>query len=207
MLYNDEEHSYDQVIGTLKKVLSCDEKGAYEYATIVDKEGRSALKRGKKELCAQIKSSVESNMTISYNTPLETKVMHHSLVAHQYFAENLIAWLQKICGTSKGLKHLFCKIGLFAKPENHSVIEKLMLSDNIFWKSSRATLHQFFISAYFMDPVWKKEFAVVYIKNYKIIWKNHVKNQDDTVSLTDLTVQLFTVTSLVKNALFFEIIF
>ncbi len=47
--------------------------------------------------------------------------------------------------------------------------------------------------------MWKKEFSVVYIKNYKLIWKNHIKNQDDTVSLTDLTVQIFTVTSLVKN--------
>lgn len=35
-------------------------------------------------------------------------------------------------------------------------------------------------------------------KNYKSVWRNHVKNPDDTVSLTDLAVQLFTVTSLVN---------
>jgi E3 ubiquitin-protein ligase UBR2 len=198
MLYNDEIHSYDQVINTLKKVLSVDDKGAFEYAAVVDKEGRSTLKRGKKDNCDAIKSKVEQIMGGSSVPPLATKVMHHSVVAHQYFAEKLIIWLQKICGTTKGLKHLFCKIGLFAKPDQHSVIEKLMLHDTVFWKSSRALLHQFYISTYFMDPAWKKEFSIVYIKNYKTIWINHIKNADDTVSLTDLTVQIFTVTSLSK---------
>ena len=27
-------------------------------------------------------------------TPLETKVIHQSLIAHQYFAEKIISWLQ-----------------------------------------------------------------------------------------------------------------
>lgn len=37
------------------------------------------------------------------SNPLETKVMHHSLVAHQYFAEKIIVWLQKICDSSSNL--------------------------------------------------------------------------------------------------------
>lgn len=68
-------------------------------------------------------------------TPLETKILHHSLVSHQYFAEKILVWLQKICEMSKGLKHLLCKIGLFTKPDSHSFVEKLMLSDSIYWKS------------------------------------------------------------------------
>lgn len=63
MLYNDEVHSYDQVTSTLRKVLGVDERGAFEYATIVDKEGRSALKRGKKEDCVDMKRKVE----VSFN--------------------------------------------------------------------------------------------------------------------------------------------
>ena len=76
-----------------------------------------------------------------------------------------------------------------------------MLSDSIFWKSVRAITHQFFIAIYFMHPYWKREFAVLYSKNYKLIWRNHVKNPDDTVSLTDLAVQMFTVISLSKYLL------
>lgn len=61
MLYNDEVHSYEQVVGTLKKVLSIDDRKAFEYAAIVDKEGRSVIKRGKRLVCLETKQSVEVN--------------------------------------------------------------------------------------------------------------------------------------------------
>jgi E3 ubiquitin-protein ligase UBR2 len=41
MLYNDEVHSYEQVVNTLRKVLNIDDKKAFEYAAIVDKEGNN----------------------------------------------------------------------------------------------------------------------------------------------------------------------
>jgi len=59
MLYNDEIHSYEQVVSTLRKVLNVDDKKAFEYAAIVDKEGRSAIKRGKKIDCSTVKEKVE----------------------------------------------------------------------------------------------------------------------------------------------------
>ena len=114
MLYNDEVHSYEQVVSTLKKVLSVDEKKSYEYAAIVDKEGRSTIRRAKKTECAQTKHKVETIMGGPMNNALETKLLHHSLVAHQYFAEKILVWLQRICDTSKGLKHILCKIGQLA---------------------------------------------------------------------------------------------
>lgn len=202
MLYNDEVHSYEDVTGTLKKVLIIDDKKALEYAAVVDREGRSAIKRGKKADCQKIKEKVEAKMGTSlFKDPLETKVMHHSLVSHQYFAEKLLIWLQKVCDSSKGLKHILCKLGLFVKDDRQCLIEKFMLSDTTFWKSARSIMHQYYISIYFMEPNWKKEFAVLYAKNYKSIWRNYVKNPDDTVSLTDLAVQMFTVISLSKYLL------
>jgi hypothetical protein len=33
-------------------------------------------------------------------TPLETIVMHQSLIAHQYFAEKIITWLHKFTENS-----------------------------------------------------------------------------------------------------------
>ena len=64
MLYNDEVHSYEDVTGTLRKVLGIDDKKALEYAAIVDKEGRSTIKRGKKADCQAIKEKVEVSGTI-----------------------------------------------------------------------------------------------------------------------------------------------
>ncbi len=199
MLYNDEVHTYEDVTGTLRKVLLVDDKKALEFAAVVDKEGRSAIKRGKKSECQTIKEKVEKKMGGPYKDPLDTKVLHHSLVAHQYFAEKLLVWLQKICDTSKGLKHILCKLGLFVGADDgHSLVEKLMLADTTFWKSARQIMHQFYIAIYFMDPEWKREFAVLYTKNYRNIWRNYVKNPDDSVSLTELAVQMFTVISLVS---------
>ena len=63
MLYNDEIHSYEQVVSTLRKVLSIDDKKAFEYAAIVDKEGRSAIKRGKKADCSIVKEKVEVSLS------------------------------------------------------------------------------------------------------------------------------------------------
>lgn len=197
MLYNDEVHSYEDVTGTLRKVLIIDDKKSLEYAAVVDKEGRSAIKRGKKTECQAVKEKVEKKMAGPLKEPLDTKVLHHQLVSHQYFAEKLIVWLQKICDTSKGLKHILCKLGMYVREDGHCLIEKFMLADTTFWKSARQIMHQFYISIYFMDPCWKKEFAVLYTKNYKNIWRNYVKNPDDAVSLTDLAVQMFTVISLV----------
>jgi hypothetical protein len=112
MLYNDEVHSYEQVVSTLRKVLVIDDKKAFEYAAIVDKEGRSAIKRGKKAECGMVKTKVETTMSGPISTALETRVMHHSLVAHQYFAEKIIVWLQKICemssmGRLENLENIF----------------------------------------------------------------------------------------------------
>ncbi|CAF0875440.1 unnamed protein product [Brachionus calyciflorus] len=198
MLYNDEIHSYEQVVNTLKKVLNIDDKKAFDYAAIVDKEGRSAIKRSKKTICDEIKRNVETNMTGPASSPLATKVFHHTLIAHQYFSEKILVWLQKISEYSKGLKLILCEISLHVDSNNTNLVEKLMLSDSVYWKSARTILHQFYISTFFMDQYWKKQFAILYTRNYKLIWKNHVKNPDDIVSLTDLTVQIFTVLSLSK---------
>ncbi len=58
-MFNDEIHSYDQVVRTLKRVLNVDDKRAFEFATVVDKEGRSSIRHGKKAQCDHVKSQVE----------------------------------------------------------------------------------------------------------------------------------------------------
>lgn len=93
----------------MKKVLRIDDLKAFEYATIVDNEGRSALKRANKKQCEEIKTGVEDEMRGSTIPPLETRVIHNSLVAHQYFAEKIIAWLQKFTEFSSTLLRILLK--------------------------------------------------------------------------------------------------
>jgi hypothetical protein len=101
MLYNDEIHSYDQVISTLRKVINVDDKGAFDYATIVDKEGRSALRRGKKEDCLQIKAKVE----VKFKSFIENDVLFYKikcaffLTSPRWQAHIFRRWRLKSCIT------------------------------------------------------------------------------------------------------------
>jgi len=47
VLFNDETHTFDVVIQTLTRALGCSKKVAIEYATIIDREGRSIVKVNK----------------------------------------------------------------------------------------------------------------------------------------------------------------
>ena len=46
MLYNDESHSYEEVITTLTEAIGCTRQQAFQFAAVVDKEGRSSIKNG-----------------------------------------------------------------------------------------------------------------------------------------------------------------
>lgn len=46
VLYNDETHTFDLVIQTLTRALQCSKKDAIEFATTIDREGRSIVKVG-----------------------------------------------------------------------------------------------------------------------------------------------------------------
>lgn len=46
VLYNDETHTFDLVIQTLTRALQCTKKDAIEFATTIDREGRSIVKVG-----------------------------------------------------------------------------------------------------------------------------------------------------------------
>jgi E3 ubiquitin-protein ligase UBR2 len=47
VLFNDETHTFDIVIQTLTRALGCPKKDAIEFATIIDREGRSIVRVNK----------------------------------------------------------------------------------------------------------------------------------------------------------------
>lgn len=58
MLFNDESHSYDDVIVSLSKAIECDEEKAMFLASVVDREGRSSIRAGTKEICDKANAEV-----------------------------------------------------------------------------------------------------------------------------------------------------
>ncbi|XP_016129321.1 E3 ubiquitin-protein ligase UBR2-like [Sinocyclocheilus grahami] len=200
MLFNDEVHTYEQVIYTLQKAVNCTQKEAVSFATTVDRDGRKSVRFGDFQFCEQAKSVIVRN-TSRQTKPLRVQVMHSSVVAHQCFALKALTWLGQIIRYSDALRRILCQVGLQRGPEgeNSSLVDTLMLCDSKMWKGARNVYHQLFMSSLLMDTKYKKLFAIQFAKNYERMQNDYVKDDHDReFSVTDLSVQMFTVPSLVS---------
>eukprot|EP00069_Balaena_mysticetus_P000074 bmy_00077T0 len=198
MLFNDEVHTYEQVIYTLQKAVNCTQKEAIGFATTVDRDGRRSVRYGDFQYCEQAKSVIVRN-TSRQTKPLKVQVMHSSIVAHQNFGLKLLSWLGSIIGYSDGLRRLLCQVGLQEGPngENSSLVDRLMLSDSKLWKGARSVYHQLFMSSLLMDLKYKKLFAVRFAKNYQQLQRDFMEDDHErAVSVTALSVQFFTAPTL-----------
>uniref|UniRef100_A0AAR2KYN6 E3 ubiquitin-protein ligase n=1 Tax=Pygocentrus nattereri TaxID=42514 RepID=A0AAR2KYN6_PYGNA len=200
MLFNDEVHTYEQVIYTLQKAVNCTQKEAVSFATTVDRDGRKSVRYGDFQFCEQAKSVIVRN-TSRQTKPLRVQVMHSSVVAHQCFALKALNWLGQIIRYSDALRRILCQVGLQKGPEgeNSSLVDTLMLCDSKMWKGARNIYHQLFMSSLLMDLKYKKQFAIQFAKNYERLQSDYVKDDHDReFSITDLSVQIFTVPSLAR---------
>ena len=60
VLFNDEVHTFDEVIMTLTKALDdCDKTKAINYVSLIDKEGRALVKCSQFQACNEVKRIVE----------------------------------------------------------------------------------------------------------------------------------------------------
>ncbi|KAH0518578.1 E3 ubiquitin-protein ligase UBR2, partial [Microtus ochrogaster] len=198
MLFNDEVHTYEQVIYTLQKAVNCTQKEAIGFATTVDRDGRRSVRYGDFQYCDQAKSVIVRN-TSRQTKPLKVQVMHSSVAAHQNFGLKALSWLGSVIGYSDGLRRILCQVGLQEGPdgENSSLVDRLMLNDSRLWKGARSVYHQLFMSSLLMDPKYKKLFAVRFAKNYQQLQRDFMEDDHErAVSVTALSVQFFTAPTL-----------
>ncbi|CDQ96767.1 unnamed protein product [Oncorhynchus mykiss] len=128
--------------------------------------------------------------------------MHSSVVAHQCFALKALHWLGHVIGYSDALRRILCQVGLERGPEgeNSSLVDTLMLCDSKMWKGARNVYHQLFMSSLLMDLKYKKLFAIQFAKNYRRLQTDFMEDDHErVVSVTSLSVQLFTVPTMVSN--------
>uniref|UniRef100_A0A8C0KC20 E3 ubiquitin-protein ligase n=1 Tax=Canis lupus dingo TaxID=286419 RepID=A0A8C0KC20_CANLU len=198
MLFNDEVHTYEQVIYTLQKAVNCTQKEAIGFATTVDRDGRRSVRYGDFQYCEQAKSVIVRN-TSRQTKPLKVQVMHSSIVAHQNFGLKLLSWLGNVIGYSDGLRRILCQVGLQEGPdgENSSLVDRLMLNDSKLWKGARSVYHQLFMSSLLMDLKYKKLFAIRFAK-LALLSDYVTDDHDREFSIADLSVQIFTVPSLAR---------
>ncbi|KAI1301491.1 E3 ubiquitin-protein ligase UBR2 [Halotydeus destructor] len=202
MLFNDEIHTYDQVISTLIRAIDCTHRQAVDYATTIDREGRSIVKCSSFQACLQVKSTIERITSRHGSKPLLVEVMHFDIVAHQNFAMRLLQWLQNLLGYCEAFRHLFRNT--IANSEGHtgvqqspSLLEQVMRTDAKLWKMARNQWHELFISGMLMEIESKKAFAKVFTRVYGDLIKDFMNDDHEhSVSITSMSVQLYTVPSL-----------
>ncbi|XP_037135452.1 E3 ubiquitin-protein ligase UBR2 isoform X1 [Syngnathus acus] len=200
MLFNDEVHTYEQVIYTLQKAVNCSQKEAVSFATTVDRDGRKSVRYGDFQFCEQAKTVIVRN-TSRQSKPLRVEVMHSSVVAHQCFALKALSWLGQIIQYSDGLRRILCQVGLEEGPEgeNSSLVDRLMLNDSKMWKGARNIYHQLLMNSLLMDLKYKKVFAIQFAKNYRRLQTDFMEDDHErVVSVTSLSVQLFTVPTMAR---------
>ncbi|ERE70843.1 E3 ubiquitin-protein ligase [Cricetulus griseus] len=202
VLFNDEHHSYDHVIYSLQRALDCELAEAQLHTTAIDKEGRRAVKAGVYATCQEAKEDIKRHSENVSQHPLHVEVLHSVVMAHQKFALRLGSWMNKIMSYSSDFRQIFCQACLIEEPgsENPCFISRLMLWDAKLYKGARKILHELIFSSFFMELEYKKLFAMEFVKYYKQLQKEYISDDHDrSISITALSVQMFTVPTLARH--------
>ncbi|XP_053191479.1 E3 ubiquitin-protein ligase UBR1 isoform X1 [Scomber japonicus] len=202
VLYNDEHHSYDHVIYTLQRSVNCDQAEAQTHTTLIDKEGRRAVKRGTLRSCQQAKDLIRSNSEHISLQPLRVEILHSTVMAHQTFALRLGSWFQKIIGYSVGFRQAFSQVALEGNTDGESpcLISKLMLHDAKMYKGARKIVHELIFCSMLMETEFKRLFAIEFTKHYQQLQKDFINDDHErSISITALSVQIFTVPTLARQ--------
>ena len=200
VLYNDEMHTFDQVISTLTRVIKCSQRDAIEFVTNIDREGRAVVKCSGFSHCNELKSEIEKFMSRSNNRPLKVLVAHAHVIAHQIFAMKLLGWLQGFISLCEGFRILFSNIALNTKLPEMTIVEGILTRDSQLWKSARTAWHRLFISGMLMEYESKKALAIVFTQRYGSVMKDFIRDDHDhSFSIVSFSVQVFTAPTLAHH--------
>lgn len=200
VLFNDETHTFDQVILTLTRVIKCSQRDAIEYVTNIDREGRAVVKCSGFQHCNELKLEIEKFTSRHSNRPLKVLVEHAHVVAHQIFAMKLLGWLQQFISHCEGFRVIFSEVALNAKPPDIPIVKGILLRDYQLWKAARTCWHRLFISGMLTEYESKKALAIVFTNNYGTVLKDFIRDDHDhSYSIASLSVQLFTVPTLAHH--------
>lgn len=199
MLFNDEVHTYDEVIQTLQQAIpGCTQHQALAFANTVDREGRSIVRTGSYSQCEQSRKVIKQGTSGPSRKSLKCRVMHTKVIAHQMCAVHMLAWLNKITNYSDGLRRILCNSVLVRK-DDCDLLSRVLLSDASLWKVARAHTHKLFMNTMLMDSLGKRAFAIHFTKHYRQIQKDFVEDDHEhAVSVTSLSVQLYTVPTIAR---------
>uniref|UniRef100_A0A182R7J8 E3 ubiquitin-protein ligase n=1 Tax=Anopheles funestus TaxID=62324 RepID=A0A182R7J8_ANOFN len=214
ILYNDETHTFEQVIQTLTSIVKCEHKTAIEYVTSIDREGRAVVKCASFEVCKKLKEDIEnkamrSSALHSRTLPLKVTVMHRNEVACQHLAMQMLSWFQEFLTKHSSFRSIFADT--ITKPQEAYNLKFILSNDHNLWKSARTSWHRLLISGMLMDYDNKKQLAITFTKLYASLMQDFIRDDHyHSFSIVSLSVQLFTVPTIAhylieKESAFFKL--
>lgn len=210
VLFNDEIHTFEEVISSLIRAIPCQTKDAKEFASLVDREGRTAVKVGRFEDCKKVKSIVERSTSRStLAKPIKCEVIQMPVVAHQEHALQLLAWLNRIICYHEGLRlvlgrimqtNIFTVLNGQIVYQKVNLLESIMINDVNLWKTARSLQHNLFVNGMLMNPEAKKFFAKSFTKLYDQLMQDYINdNHEASFSIIHLSIQIYSVPSLAHS--------
>lgn len=202
VLYNDETHTFDQVINTLTRIVGWQQKDAVEYVSTIDREGRAVVKCSTFASCIKLKNDIENQSlrsTVAIKpTVLKVAVLHKNDVAYQQFSLQLLAWFQEFLTRHAVFRFLFCEI---LKQSTDYSLREILTNDSMLWKTARTSWHHLLISGMLMEYENKKTLAVMFTRQYTRIMQDFIchDDHDHSFSIVSMSVQLFTVPSIAQH--------
>lgn len=208
LLYNDEMHSYDQVIGITMKVLGVSQAGGESVAQSVDKCGRIAVFQSESRELA-----VEKAHFIS-KTKLYTRV-----ICEEQYKQEMLESLQSLIRICKFAQvREFVNQALFSSceilgrrmnnedpspsqfslpaefiPQEHLIVDYFILNEHVLWKEFRALLVEFFITCPLSDVTnYKIQFSKRFAKFYSELFGIYQQEREPECSIINFSVQIFT---------------
>nr|XP_049697372.1 E3 ubiquitin-protein ligase UBR1 isoform X4 [Helicoverpa armigera] len=214
VLYNDETHTFDQVITTLVRVTKCNQRDSLELVSLIDREGRALVKCNSFQVCDKLKTDIEictamfERFTSRHGPSLKVLVMHAHVIAHQTFAMKLLHWLQNFVSQEPSLRLATSQVALGEEVwgagasvgGGGGVACGVMQNDSRMWKAARTAWHRLLIATTLMDYTTKRTMAILFTKNYGSILKDFIRDDHDhSFSISSLSVQLYTTPTLAHH--------
>ncbi|CAJ0578381.1 unnamed protein product, partial [Mesorhabditis spiculigera] len=223
VLFNDETHTYDNVIRALEIAVTCNHNQAKMLATIVDREGRSTVMASTKSSCERARDAIvqRTQRDMSRRTekqgPLVVKVYESTFVAHQSNALQIFAWLNQQIEHFPPLGRIIGEVlmheevlvdgeqperpgGVFGQDGREKLAERFMYNDCKLWKAARSCFQQMLMKTVLMHLDLKHLLSRMFLFLYDHLYVEFCDDDHEhDVSIISLTVQFFTVTSLARR--------
>lgn len=205
VMYNDETHTFEQVIQTLTRIVGCTQKDAVDFVSSIDREGRAVVRCAPFEVCRALKEEIENTtpramVQVAKTAQLKVSVLHMSAMAGQHLALQLLGWLQEFCARHAIYRQIFSHLVV-----QKSLLQHIMHYDWKLWKLARMGWHHLLITAMLMEYANKRQLAQTFIKLYPTLMSDYIRDDHDhSISIVSLSVQLFTVPSIAQHLIAHE---